>query len=228
LIALIILFLLFAAFHFDKSQTPFLPSYKLGQHPRICLNPQNNVSSIPPIIHQNFFTSSACNSSSPNCLARKESYAWQTSPFQYKFYSEAAARQLLPLLAEKLPRDSKYTAEEYIEIWDSLPESILRADFWRYIALFMFGGIYADLDVKLETPLPWQVLCDHDAWPGKTMEDGKDGRMPESVAEGNGSGNERRLKGKSDVETRLIIGIEDERDSDHDSSVPREIQINTW
>ncbi len=34
------------------------------------------------------------------------------------------------------------------QVWQSYPLGVMRADMWRYAALFINGGIYADMDVK--------------------------------------------------------------------------------
>ena len=241
LASLIILSLLLSSYHSssysESSSLLFRPHNNdktIIHPPRVCPSPHdNNISPFPPLIHQNLFTSTPCNSFTTNCQARPESFGWQLSPFQYQFYSEATARSLLPLLAEKLPRHSKFTAENYIKAWDSLPLSILRADLWRYVALFMFGGIYADLDATLESPLPWQVLCDHEAWPG-VMDEGGDaerGKMPETADVMGGIGGPvGSLKGKGGVLTNLIVGVEDEHvdDPKHHAFVMRQIQFLTW
>lgn len=78
----------------------------------------------------------------------------------YNFYSLESARNLIPQLSGRLPSTSKYTVDDYIRTWESLPLGMLRADFWRYMVLYLYGGIYADLDVKLVADLPWAILCD--------------------------------------------------------------------
>jgi len=130
-------------------------------------------SNIPPLIHQNYFFPQPASSAndgeakeldvevaSPRYKAKTHSSSWQATPFVYNFYSLESARNLLPQLASKLPKSSKYSVDDYVRTWESLPLGMLRADFWRYLVLYLYGGIYADLDVKLVTDLPWAVLCD--------------------------------------------------------------------
>ena len=42
---------------------------------------------------------------------------------------------------------------EYKDTYDKLPHKIQRIDFFRYLAVYYYGGIYLDLDILLEQPL---------------------------------------------------------------------------
>lgn len=133
---------------------------------------EQHCSNIPALIHQNYFFPQSAKSkptddvpadelpTSPRYKAKTHSASWQATPFVYNFYSLESARNLIPQLSGRLPSTSKYTVDDYIRTWESLPLGMLRADFWRYMVLYLYGGIYADLDVKLVTDLPWAILCD--------------------------------------------------------------------
>lgn len=36
---------------------------------------------------------------------------------------------------------------EFIDLYRSLPQPVMRADMWRYLVLYQYGGVYLDLDV---------------------------------------------------------------------------------
>lgn len=42
---------------------------------------------------------------------------------------------------------------QYLDLYDKLPENIMRADLIRYLILYEYGGVYADLDFEAYRPL---------------------------------------------------------------------------
>ena len=190
-------------------------------------------SSVPRLIHQNYFAplnspDERFKKLNPNShigeFASRQSFQWQRSSFGYRFYSESAAKTLLHSLKDALPKDAEFQVEDYIRTWESLPRIILRADFWRYIVLYLYGGIYTDTDVELESPLPWQVLCDDTAWPGLNQEGDKLGLpMLEGKMEPRSIDDMRRSN-----QTKLFVGIEDSHTTDGGSAVTRPVQLLTW
>ena len=42
---------------------------------------------------------------------------------------------------------------EYLAVFDSLETGVQRSDMWRYSALFLYGGVYADTDVVAKPPM---------------------------------------------------------------------------
>jgi alpha 1,6-mannosyltransferase len=107
-------------------------------------------SPIPPLIHQVFFFPEGARNT--HYRPTKYQMSWQTSPFAYTFYSDAAA---LTLIQNHLP--------EYLSTFNALPTPILKTDFFKYAVLYVHGGIYSDLDVSLIHPLPWPELEKYDA-----------------------------------------------------------------
>lgn len=45
------------------------------------------------------------------------------------------------------------TVPEVVEAFDLMPNKIIQSDFSRYLLIFLFGGIYSDIDTKLEKPV---------------------------------------------------------------------------
>lgn len=48
---------------------------------------------------------------------------------------------------------------EYAEIFDNLPVPVMRGDMWRYLVIYKYGGVYADLDTVCLSPI--------DSWIGE-------------------------------------------------------------
>lgn len=42
---------------------------------------------------------------------------------------------------------------EFLEVFDQLPLGVMKADMWRYAALLVHGGIYADIDTYCRAPI---------------------------------------------------------------------------
>jgi mannosyltransferase OCH1-like enzyme len=106
-------------------------------------------SPIPPLIHQVFFSHSPGKVST--FRPSKYQISWQSSEFAYNFYTDVAAQSLI-----------ENHLLEYLSMFNSLPAPILRTDFFKYAVLFVLGGIYSDLDVRLMHPLPWPELQEFD------------------------------------------------------------------
>jgi mannosyltransferase OCH1-like enzyme len=47
----------------------------------------------------------------------------------------------------------KYFNEEYVDIFNFLKDGPIKADFWRVCILYIFGGVYCDIDVKPLVPI---------------------------------------------------------------------------
>ncbi len=47
----------------------------------------------------------------------------------------------------------KYFTKEYVEIFNYLKDGPIKADFWRVCILYIFGGVYCDIDVKPLIPI---------------------------------------------------------------------------
>jgi hypothetical protein len=47
----------------------------------------------------------------------------------------------------------KYFNKEWFDIYKSYPIDVMRADLWRYMCLYIHGGIYCDLDILCKVPI---------------------------------------------------------------------------
>ncbi|NBX27401.1 MAG: hypothetical protein EBR55_04000, partial [Chitinophagia bacterium] len=53
--------------------------------------------------------------------------------------------------------------EDWVEIFDSCPIGVMRSDIWRYLVLYVYGGVYADLDTICLKPIKEWVSNNHSA-----------------------------------------------------------------
>lgn len=88
---------------------------------------------IPKIIHQTWETNEV-----PEKWKEAET-EWRTFcdvyGYEYRFWNANDRRELV---ATQFPW--------YLETFDALPMNVQRADTWRYFALYVYGGVYIDLD----------------------------------------------------------------------------------
>ena len=61
--------------------------------------------------------------------------------YEYRFYTDAD-------MDEMVAKDHP----ELTPLWDRM-SGVLKADFFRYLVLFKYGGFYADIDVTCNTPI---------------------------------------------------------------------------
>jgi hypothetical protein len=95
---------------------------------------------IPRIIHQTWFEEI-------NPLRYPELYrlhnSWKYSGWEYRFYNETETRAYIK---EGFP-------DRFLEAYDALIPGAFKADLFRYLVLLRDGGVYADIDLLLETNL---------------------------------------------------------------------------
>jgi Glycosyltransferase sugar-binding region containing DXD motif len=95
---------------------------------------------IPRIIHQTYFEALAP-SRYPHLQRLQNS--WKASGWDYRFYSDADCHEYIQM---------NYP-DRFSEAYSSILPGAFKADFFRLLVLFKEGGIYADIDVQLETDL---------------------------------------------------------------------------
>ncbi|XP_060551809.1 uncharacterized protein LOC132713300 [Ruditapes philippinarum] len=98
---------------------------------------------IPHIIHFIFISSIESKNDLPEMFKANVNSFFHFNPsWTYYFWTNISARQLI---ATKHP--------SLLETWDNYPLVINKADALRYVLLYEFGGVYADLDMKCLRPL---------------------------------------------------------------------------
>lgn len=95
---------------------------------------------IPRIIHQTWFEG-ITPERYPQLLRLQNS--WKNTGWEYKFYDDADVEQYIT--TNFPPR--------FLHAYQSLTPGAYKADFFRYLVLMKDGGIYADVDVMLDTTL---------------------------------------------------------------------------
>lgn len=95
--------------------------------------PSNGELRIEKRIHQTWKTTQVSN----GVIKWVKSWLKYNSDYEYWFWTDELARQLIK---DKYPH--------FLSIFDSYSEGINRADAVRYIILYEYGGIYADLDME--------------------------------------------------------------------------------
>lgn len=92
-----------------------------------------NIGRIPHIIHQ---------TSKTTCVVQEteeyiQSFVSKNPEWQYYFWTDSSARKLIA---------DKYS--ELLHVWDNVSRGVKRGDILRYVVLYEFGGVYADIDVE--------------------------------------------------------------------------------
>lgn len=117
-------------------QTKAVPAAHTHQHQRI-----------PRIIHQTYFED-ITKETFPQLVRLQNT--WKASGWEYRFYSDDTARDYIR---------ANYP-ERFVSVFDTLLPGAYKADFFRYLVLFKEGGIYADIDVMLDTNLDQFITPD--------------------------------------------------------------------
>jgi len=102
---------------------------------------------VPRIIHQTWFED-VTKDKYPNMSRLIESF--KQSGWEYKFYTDDVSRDLL----------TKHFPPEVLEAYDTLRPGAFKADLFRYCVLLIYGGVYADMDVMLESNLDAAIAPD--------------------------------------------------------------------
>ncbi|KAL3941594.1 MAG: hypothetical protein SGBAC_004068 [Bacillariaceae sp.] len=102
---------------------------------------------IPKIIHQTWFED-VTPEKYPNMSRLIESF--KQSGWSYVFYTDEEAQNFL----------STHFPPEVRQAYDTLRPGAFKADLFRYCALLIHGGVYADMDIMLETNLDLAVEPD--------------------------------------------------------------------
>eukprot|EP00581_Thalassiosira_minuscula_P012847 CAMPEP_0183717836 /NCGR_PEP_ID=MMETSP0737-20130205/11301_1 /TAXON_ID=385413 /ORGANISM="Thalassiosira miniscula, Strain CCMP1093" /LENGTH=962 /DNA_ID=CAMNT_0025947313 /DNA_START=125 /DNA_END=3013 /DNA_ORIENTATION=- len=102
---------------------------------------------VPKIIHQTWFEP-VTKDKYPNMSRLIES--WKKSGWEYYFYDDDTAGDFLGM----------HFPPEIREAYESITPGAFKADLFRYCVLLIRGGVYADMDVLLETNLDDAVAND--------------------------------------------------------------------
>lgn len=94
---------------------------------------------VPRIIFQTFKTPRVTTA----MAQAARSWSALNPDFEYRFFDDEACRAAL----------EKDFGRRAVATFDALPAGAFRADFWRYCAVAVHGGVYADIDTVCRMPL---------------------------------------------------------------------------
>lgn len=95
---------------------------------------------IPRIIHQTWFEDLTPDRY-PDLVRLQNS--WVATGWDYRFYNDDDARSVIV----------KNYPKRFVDAYDNLLPGAFKADFFRYLVLLVHGGVYADIDVLLDSTL---------------------------------------------------------------------------
>lgn len=102
---------------------------------------------IPRIIHQTWFEP-LTPEKYPDLVRIQNS--WRSQGWEYKFYTDETSRMFI----------QKHFPERFLIAYDSLIPGAYKADLFRYMVLLIEGGVYADIDIQLNTNLDTFITPD--------------------------------------------------------------------
>jgi len=72
--------------------------------------------------------------------------------YEWKYMNDAEAAEFIK---------TEY-GNEWYDIFISLPVGVMRGDLWRYMIIYKYGGVYADLDTECLEPISTWMIEDKD------------------------------------------------------------------
>lgn len=72
--------------------------------------------------------------------------------YEYRYMDDVQARNFI---AENFD-------QEWVDIFDSFPVGVMRGDLWRYMIIYVYGGVYADLDTNCLDPIDTWLDANYD------------------------------------------------------------------
>ena len=89
---------------------------------------------IPKIIHQTYKSTEL-----PPVYKQCQETVLKLHPdFEYRFYTD-----------EDMDRVVREEAPEYYEAFSALPRMIMKIDMFRYFLMYLYGGLYVDMDYMM-------------------------------------------------------------------------------
>jgi mannosyltransferase OCH1-like enzyme len=77
--------------------------------------------------------------------AKEFSESWKSlnNSWEYRYFSDKDRREFV----------KEYFDKEWYTIYSSYKIDVMRADLWRYMCLYIYGGLYCDLDLVCKEPI---------------------------------------------------------------------------
>lgn len=106
--------------------------------------------SIPKIIWQTYKTKiEDVPSYAVECI---QSWKDHNPEYRYNYMSDEDAREFI----------QAFYGDNWVRIFDSVPLGVMRGDMIRYLVIYQFGGVYADLDTLCMKPISSWMVDDAD------------------------------------------------------------------
>lgn len=114
---------------------------------------------IPKIIWQTYKTSV------PPLISNRCVASWieQNPEYSWYYFDDSKCRQFI----------LDYFDQEFCKMYDSLPVGVMRADVWRVAIVYIFGGVYADIDTRCLKPISEWIQSDYELVVGVETPDGE-------------------------------------------------------
>ena len=104
---------------------------------------------IPKIIWQTYKSSSQLPMEALQCIS---SWKKNNPEYEYRFMDDSQMLQFV----------EKEFSEPYISMFHSMPIPVMKADVWRIMVLYIYGGIYTDIDTKCLISIKnWENINNH-------------------------------------------------------------------
>jgi hypothetical protein len=100
-----------------------------------------NTTVIPKIIWQTY----ECSYDELPDLAKSYTQTWKNKNpnYEYRYFSNEDRRKFIVSLGDK----------EWIDLYDASPLGVIKAEIFRYLVIYEFGGIYVDMDTECISPI---------------------------------------------------------------------------
>jgi hypothetical protein len=149
-----------SSFRAVSKALPFSPVFSAPIHDTIMIRqPNDSPHRIPRIIHQ---TARTFDGLEERVVNLRESWSRFNPDWELQEWDDARCREFV-----------KKEFPEYFVAYTGLPKSVERADFFRYLVVLRYGGVYADIDTECKQPLSQAIR------PTDTLLVGWEGEVPD-------------------------------------------------
>ena len=83
-------------------------------------------------------------------LAAIESWKFHNPEYEHRYMDDQQAAEFIK---------NEYDEEIY-DLFMSVPVGVMRGDMWRYLVIYKYGGVYADLDTNCQRPVASWIKTD--------------------------------------------------------------------
>lgn len=126
---------------------PFSPVFSAPIHDTFNRNEASQLEQlIPRVVHQ---TAKSFDSLSADVNALRQTWVRLNPGWEVKLWDDARCKDFV-----------KQEFPEYFAAYTGLAKNVERADFFRYLVVLRYGGVYADIDTECTQPLDEAIRSD--------------------------------------------------------------------